>query len=388
MNSSNNNSTFGKRPTDLNLHLAVKNNDQRLVRYLVDSGADISETDNEGNTPLHIAASRNNSTMIETLVATPGEDSLDVKDLEAMAAELDASFEALKGTLKRNFNISVTPRQNNNRAVIDSIRHTDGWTPLYTACFQGNLDSVKTLLKYHANARLKNKEGWTALHAACHQGYVTIVKALVDLGPKIDLNVVSNQGTTPLLHAVESGCTKIIKILVEAGADIEGGSTNGWKPLHMAVFKGYNDITTYLISKGAKVNEVVYNDELPGYTPLHIIVSTDSLSQESKDNLQLLLDKNADITIRDDRGGTPLHLAAFWGNADAVRLIAKSVPFYHAIFEVEDKNKETAAEVAAYYGKLNILRLLPKSKKTLVVRKNISQKVGTMVGPSAPPAPV
>jgi len=180
---------------------------------------------------------------------------------------------------------------------------------------------------------------------------------------------------------------KITKLLVESGADIECGSTNGWKPLHMAVFKGYSDIGSYLISRGAKVNEVVYNDELPGYTPMHIIVSTDSLSTESKENLQLLLEKKADFTIKDDRGSTPLHLAGFWGNADAIRILVKFIPSNHAVFEIEDKNKETPAEVAAYYGKMNILRLFPKSKKTLVVRRNSIQKVGTMIGPAAPPAP-
>lgn len=104
----------------------------------------------------------------------------------------------------------------------------------------------------------------------------------------------SNQGTTPLLHAVEGGWMRIIKFLVEKGADIEKSKPKSWRPLHMgmyrqwsfystahldidangifiAVYKGYHDVAQFLVERGAMMNVQIFDVNLKGYTPLRIL---------------------------------------------------------------------------------------------------------------------
>ena len=66
------------------------------------------------------------------------------------------------------------------------------------------------------------------------QGHKHVVKALAS-EYKAQVNVQSNQGTTPLYHACEGGRYSITKTLLEAGADTELGQKDGRKPIHGAV---------------------------------------------------------------------------------------------------------------------------------------------------------
>lgn len=66
------------------------------------------------------------------------------------------------------------------------------------------------------------------------QGHKHVVKALAT-EYKAQVNVQSNQGTTPLYHACEGGRYSITKTLLEAGADTELGQKDSWKPIHGAV---------------------------------------------------------------------------------------------------------------------------------------------------------
>jgi len=61
---------------------------------------------------------------------------------------------------------------------------------------------------------------------------------------------------SPLLNAAKNGSLEIVKILIEAEADIEQPDVGNWTPLCWAVYK--NRITTveYLIESRADVNVV------------------------------------------------------------------------------------------------------------------------------------
>ncbi len=66
-----------------------------------------------------------------------------------------------------------------------------------------------------------NRLGWTALMEAIVLGatgetQVAIVKVLVDAGA--DVNIADHDGVTPLQHAKNRGMDKIVKILIEAKA--------------------------------------------------------------------------------------------------------------------------------------------------------------------------
>ncbi|RMD45923.1 MAG: ankyrin repeat domain-containing protein [Aquificota bacterium] len=76
------------------------------------------------------------------------------------------------------------------------------------------------------------------------------------------------------------------------------------------------------------------------------------------DRVRLLIAKGADINAKDERGGTPLHWAAYYNRKE----IAKLLLMQGANPEIKDKNGFTPEDVARINGKKEILNLLKEFK--------------------------
>lgn len=62
-------------------------------------------------------------------------------------------------------------------------------------------------------------------------------------------------GQESALHvAVKSGELQRVKSVIEDGANLESRDSTGDTPLHLSAFKGYTEITKYLLDHGAKVD--------------------------------------------------------------------------------------------------------------------------------------
>lgn len=70
-------------------------------------------------------------------------------------------------------------------------------------------------------------------------------------------------GTTPLQAASSRNHTRIMEMLIEAGADVNVKERNGMTPLHRACQRNDENMIKFLVSKGADVNAVDNN----GHTP-------------------------------------------------------------------------------------------------------------------------
>ena len=74
-------------------------------------------------------------------------------------------------------------------------------------------------------------------------------------------------------EAVQDGNIEAVKQHLAAGTDVNGtGEELGWTPLHLAAYKGQNEIVELLIAKGANVN--AKNDI--GETPLDFAIQLKS----------------------------------------------------------------------------------------------------------------
>ncbi|ORX79282.1 ankyrin, partial [Anaeromyces robustus] len=87
-------------------------------------------------------------------------------------------------------------------------------TPLYNACINGNLNIFKYLIEHGSDI---NKEDWhdkPPLFIACENGNIDFVYYLVKkLG--VDINKENNKGETPIFVAYENGHENIVKYLTE-----------------------------------------------------------------------------------------------------------------------------------------------------------------------------
>lgn len=101
----------------------------------------------------------------------------------------------------------------------------------------------------------KNK----SLFEAVEKADVEQIRSLIAEGADIDArwgdtSITEKEGVaddTPLYYAVTSNNMDIVKLLVEAGADVNAGS---WPPLFGAVDKNNTAIAEYLIDRGANIN--------------------------------------------------------------------------------------------------------------------------------------
>jgi len=168
-----------------------------------------------------------------------------------------------------------------------------------------------------------------------------------------DPNVVNANGVSPLAVAVYFGCSEMVEILLEKGADpintfLMGGDMKQEEPmLHIAASKGYADIVEHLIKHGAPVDDArgIY-----GRTPLHVAAAEGQVQIA-----ELLLSKGADIEARTiSARDTPLHKAAFCNQAGVVSLFLS-----HGVDKrVRNADGNTAYEVAFSQNAHDVMDLL------------------------------
>jgi ankyrin repeat protein len=134
-----------------------------------------------------------------------------VGDIDALRAALDAEPDA-----------------------INRISH-DGWTLLHLAGFFRHVDAVRLLLERGADvgAVSTNPMRNTPLHAAMAGPLPTEgLRLLIDAGA--DVNARQHGGYTALQSAAQHGRIDLIDLLLDAGADPDAATDDGRRPIDMA----------------------------------------------------------------------------------------------------------------------------------------------------------
>ena len=135
-----------------------------------------------------------------------------------------------------------------------------GHTPLFYAISTGHLSVVQELLKSGADPTQLDVSGQTPLISACctKKPKAKVVKAIAaacasadpDGGPE------SRFGSLPLIISALKGRGKVVKALLEAGADPNLANEHGIKPVTAAIMNGHNDVAALLIEGGADINNL------------------------------------------------------------------------------------------------------------------------------------
>ncbi len=135
----------------------------------------------------------------------------------------------------------------------------DGRTPLHVAAKAGRWVVVKLLLKHGADINALDSEGRTPLYNAVMAGRTQVAEMLIKRGAKFDSDQL-------LLEAVSNRIVDrdVFRFLLHQGADINVVTEQGETPLHIAVKRGYRVISKILIGNGADINA----RDAAGHTPL------------------------------------------------------------------------------------------------------------------------
>ena len=181
------------------------------------------------------------------------------------------------------------------------------------------------------------------LHDAAKDGDAELVKLLIDAGT--DVNKANANEWTPLCTAAANGRTDCVKLLINAGADVNKADEDSETPLFTAAANGHAECMKLLIDAGADVNKV----DKEGWTPL----STAALEGHTE-CVKLLINVGADVNMADKYGWTPLFWAAWYGRTECVKLLITA----GADVNKADKKGVTPLYMAAKSGCTECVKLL------------------------------
>jgi ankyrin repeat protein len=122
-----------------------------------------------------------------------------------------------------------------------------GDTAVGLAALKGSLPIVRRLVT--AGADIGNR-GWNALHYAAFGGHVDIVRFLVT-SKGVNLDAPAPNRQTALMLAAKNGHKEVVKILIDADADMDLEDAQGNTALRLAVRAGNSEIADYLRGEGA-----------------------------------------------------------------------------------------------------------------------------------------
>ena len=164
--------------------------------------------------------------------------------------------------------------------------------------------------------------GWLSLahagplHDAVIAGDIDQLKALIAVGEE-DLEegarVIGQGQGTPLFHASAKGFAEAVRVLVEAGADVNATKYVGRRPLHPAAEGGRTEVTRILLGAGADPNA----RERAGVTALQLAANRGHV-----EIVEMLIDAGADVDAQHEQDGmSPLHFAAAGGHLEITNLL-------------------------------------------------------------------
>ena len=153
------------------------------------------------------------------------------------------------------------------------------------------------------------------LHVAAHGGHLDAIAALLAAGHDINERAErrSGLGATPLFRAAVNGQEEAVRFLLDKGADIDCGEES-WTPLHGAVYGRAARVVAVLLQRGADPNRP---DER-GCTPLILAATKGNVAV-----LAQLLKHGGDISATSEGGYTLLQMAAQGSFQDAVEYLLK-----------------------------------------------------------------
>ena len=154
-------------------HLNLSLRPIQELRLKIHADEDINARNNQMLTPLHIAAQRGLSSVLEALITCKAD--VMAIDKEQKSVLDFATRDKCKNILKSY--------------------GADGWQPLMIAAEAGEVEGLKLLLASMAEVNMQSKDGTTPLHVAAQHGHREAICLL--LSAKADLNVLDHSGKSP-----------------------------------------------------------------------------------------------------------------------------------------------------------------------------------------------
>jgi ankyrin repeat protein len=246
------------------LHYATERGLAESICVMLEHGADMTVTDNEGFSPWLWAVvagqTAHASALLTSGIADVNASSVDGRTALGWAAGLGWSSIA---QLLIAHDASLYQDQS---AQI---------SPLEEAAAVGSLDTVRLLLEAGADPNFRGRDGWSALHWAAEESHFEVVQLLLEAGANV--NAVSSYGTAPLHCAANGGRVSIVNLLLQERADPLRITCHGWTALHHAAFMGHSHVVQRLL-EDERIRVSAAQQDNHGWSVLHLAVHSRDLT--------------------------------------------------------------------------------------------------------------
>ncbi|KAJ0693317.1 putative non-specific serine/threonine protein kinase [Helianthus annuus] len=148
----------------------------------------------------------------------------------------------------------------------------------------------------------QNADGQTALHLACRRGSAELVEAILSY-PEVNVDVLDKDGDPPLVFALATGSPECIRALLSRYANVRSRLRDGFGPsvAHVCAYHGHPDCMRIILDAGVDVNI----RDMQNTIPLHV-----ALARGAKSCVGLLLSAGANCNLQDDESNNAFHIAA------------------------------------------------------------------------------
>uniref|UniRef100_UPI00398EC92B protein phosphatase 1 regulatory subunit 12A isoform X11 n=1 Tax=Pristiophorus japonicus TaxID=55135 RepID=UPI00398EC92B len=267
--------------------------------------------------------------------------------------------------------------------------NVDGLTALHQACIDDNLDMVKFLVEHSASINQPDNEGWIPLHAAASCGYTDIAEYLISRGANVA--AVNSEGETPLDIAEEEAMEELLQEEISRqGVDIEAARKeeerimlrdarqwlnsgqisdnrhpkSGGTALHVAAAKGYSEVLKLLIQAGYDVNIKDYD----GWTPLHA-----AAHWGKEETCRILVESFCDMEMINKVGQTAFDVA----DEDILGYLEELQKKQNMLFSEKQANKSPLIESTGTMENNQQLKPI-KTKETLLNEQKIPAHIESL----------
>lgn len=216
-------------------------------------------------------------------------------------------------------------------------------TPLHIAAYKGNAEATSLLLKHGADITKREMRGRIPLTLACGWGRdPETVRILIEAGS--DVNDGAEQGQVFILLPLDRGLTDIVNLLLDSGSKIPDDPRGLIRVIYLSTLRAmerpfslavekceaagvewWKQINMHYCATGGSVviaeklvsHGVLVDDVSPlGIAAIHIAAELGHA-----DLVEFLLSKGVDINLRNNLGQSPYNIAMAMGHSDVATLL-------------------------------------------------------------------
>nr|XP_014342061.1 PREDICTED: transient receptor potential cation channel subfamily A member 1 [Latimeria chalumnae] len=344
------------------LHLAIHGGNIETIKCCIDNGANLELQENNKSMALHLACSQGAIETVKLILLSYSgkKDLVNIPDgimqTPLHRAAVFDHYEVVDYLLSKGANIDSVDCELRSALL------------LATSC--GAWKTVNLLVSKGVNTKLKDKSGCNFLHLVALQprGLKNLNEEVLQVQHcsnciKELLNDVDNDGCTPLHYACKQGVSDSVNNMIGLKVCVLSKTKNKRSALHFAAAYGRFHTCRNLLQNMSDTRLLNEGDE-KGMTPLHMAAENGHAKV-----VQLLLKKGA-LTLCDFKEYTSLHYAALGGYTQTMQVLLDT---HLKLMDETEEEGNTALHLAAREGHTSaVCLLLAKGAKITLNKSNAS----------------